>query len=49
MPACACMKQIRMVEPQCIRGATGRTTVLIVCLYVVALNMILPPYYDKEL
>jgi hypothetical protein len=37
-----------MVEPQCIRGAAARTTVLNVCLYDVAINMILPQYYDKE-
>jgi len=48
MPACAYMKWKRLVEPQCIRSAAARTTLLIVCLYDVALNMILPPYYDKE-
>jgi len=36
-----------MVEPQSIRGTAARTTLLIVCIYDVALNMILPPYYDK--
>jgi len=37
-----------MVEPWRIKGAAARTTGLIVCLYDVALNMILPSYYDKE-
>jgi len=48
MLAFAFMKRTRMVEPRRIRGAAARTTVLIVRLYDVALNMILPPYCDKE-
>jgi len=49
MPAFAYMKQTSVVEHRSIRGAAARTTVLIVCLYDVARNMILPPYYDKRM